>query len=92
LFCPAQIQRTAAVKWIHHVTLQGKLKWGNMHGCDWFHVPRIKNIKRRNMRGVLEWGRHWVNEKYMIDELLVDLWNDHVGLSGGRRSSFQNFF
>jgi hypothetical protein len=28
----------------------------------------------------------------MIDELLVDLWNDHVGWSGRPRSSFQNFF
>jgi len=32
-----------------------------------------------------------VNEKYMIDELLVELWNDD-GLSGGLRSSFQIFF
>lgn len=28
----------------------------------------------------------------MTDKLLVDLWNDDVGLSGGLRMSFQNFF
>ena len=53
VFCSVHIQRTAAVKLIHHVALQGKWRT-HTHGCGWLYIPRIKNIKRKNQR------RFWV--------------------------------
>jgi hypothetical protein len=62
-----------------------------VHGCGWLHIPRIKTIKKKKRRF---WVRSTLSKRkiYDGDELLVDLRNDGVGLSGELRSSFKNFF
>jgi hypothetical protein len=68
--------------------------WGQADGCSRLYVPHITSIKRG-------WGEHrrfWVRpttskrKAHGGDELLVDLRNDGVGLSGDVRSSFDISF